>query len=143
MAEFTYPEVQEVDANQAVLFDDSHECKRGLVMHRQGSGLLTLRGPGCGSGNRFARYRCTFSGNIAVPTGGTVGEISLSLAIGGEPLQASLGAATPTVADAYFNVTSVADIDVRNGCCTTISVRNTSGQPINVRNANLTVDRIA
>lgn len=143
MAEFTYADVQEVATDGNVLLNDSIRCAKGLVMHRDGSGILTLRGPAYGCANRFARYKCTFNGNIAIPTGGTAGEISLSLAIGGEALQSSLAAATPTVVGAYFNVTSTANIDVPSGCCVTIAVENTSGQPINVRNANLTVDRTA
>ena len=49
-------------------------------------------------------------------------------------------------ADAYFNVTSAAIIDVPKGCCFSISVENVSAAgtdtpapTINVQNANLTV----
>jgi hypothetical protein len=86
-----------------------------------------------------------FNANIAVPTGGTVGEISVAVAISGEPIPTSTGAATPTVADAYFNVSSKAIIDVPRGCCFEMSVENNSetAEPINVRNANLIVTRIA
>lgn len=46
---------------------------------------------------------------------------------------------------AYFNVSSKAIIDVPRGCCFEMSVENNSetAEPINVRNANLIVTRIA
>lgn len=143
MAEFTNAPVQEVAAGQNVLLNTTIGCARGLVLHRDGSGLVSLRGSVNGSCNRFARYQCTFNGNIAIPTEGTAGEISLSLALDGEALQASRAIATPTVVDAYFNVTSTAIIDVPAGCCPIVAVENTSDQAINVQNANFVVTRIA
>ena len=140
MAEFTKNEIQLVQPNQPVILNTSIGCPKGYVYHRNGSGIVTLRGI---TNNCFARYQVTFNGNIAIPTGGTAGEISLALAIDGEPLQTSRARVTPTVVNAYFNVTSVANITVPAGCCLTISIENTSGVPINVQNANLTVDRTA
>ena len=78
-----------------------------------------------------------------MPTTGTAGEISLAIAIDGEPVQTSRARVTPTAVNSYFNVTSVANITVPAGCCLTISIENTSGATINVQNANLTVDRTA
>ena len=143
MAEYVYNPIQEVEDGQNVLLQDSIPCNRGYVIHRNGSGILTLRGIVNNPCAKFARYKVEFNGNIAIPTGGTVGEISLALAIDGEPLQTSRARVTPTVVNAYFNVTSVANITVPAGCCLTISIENTSGVPINVQNANLTVDRTA
>ena len=143
MAEYVYNPVQEVEAGQNVLLQDSIPCNRGYVIHRNGSGILTLRGIVNNPCAKFARYKVEFNGNIAIPTGGTVGEISLALTIDGEPIQTSRARVTPTVTNAYFNVTSVANITVPAGCCLTISVENTSGVSINVQNANLTVDRTA
>ena len=143
MAEYVYNPIQEVEAGQNVLLQDSIPCNRGYVIHRNGSGILTLRGIVNNPCARFARYKVEFNGNIAIPTDGTAGEISLALAIDGEPIQTSRARITPTVVNAYFNVTSVANITVPSGCCLTISVENTSGDSINVQNANLTVDRTA
>ena len=143
MAEYVYPLDQTVQAGQNVLFQDSIPCNKGYVIHRNGSGILTLRGIVNNPCGRFARYLVEFNGNIAIPEGGTPGEISLALAIDGEALQTSLARVTPTVAEAFFNVTSVAYITVPTGCCTTISVENTSGAPITVANANLVVNRVA
>lgn len=149
MAEYVYNPVQLVQPNQNVLFDDSVRCNRGNVIHRNGSGILTLRGS---SNNAcFARYQVTFNANIAVPTDGTVGPIAVALAIDGEAVQTSRAIVTPAAVDEYFNVTSTAIITVPRGCCYTVSVENasfgaTSADPataINVQNANLTVARIA
>lgn len=144
MAEYVYNAIQTVETGQNVLLQDSIPCNRGYVIHRNGSGILTLRGIVNNPCARFARYKVEFNGNIAIPEGGTAGgEISLALAIDGEPIQTSRARVTPTVVDAYFNVTSVANITVPAGCCLTISIENTSGVSINVQNANLTIDRTA
>lgn len=123
-----------------MLLNDSIPYSKGYVIHRNESGIVTLHGIVNNPCAKFARYQVTFNGNIAVPTGGTAGPIS------GEPIATSEATVTPTVADAYFNVTSTAIITVPVGCCFNISVENTTdtaAQAINVQNANLVVDRIA
>lgn len=156
MPEFVRNEVQTVAPNQPVTLDTSIGCTKGYVYHRNGSGIVTLRGV---TNNCFARYQVTFNGNIAVPDGGTVGPISVALALDGEPLLTSRAIVTPaaTATDPptqanFFNVTSTAIIDVPKGCCTHVSVENTSesatpattpAPSILVQNANLTVTRIA
>lgn len=151
MAEYVYNPIQLVQPNQNVLLDSSIPCNRGYVIHREGSGILTLRGIVNGSCGCFARYQVTFNGNIAVPEDGTVGPIAVALAIDGEPIQTSRAIVTPAAVDEYFNVTSTAIITVPKGCCYTVSVENasfgaTAADPataINVQNANVVVSRIA
>lgn len=144
MAEYVYVADQAVTPSQNVLLQDSIPCNRGYVLHRNGSGILTLKGPSNNNGCvRFARYQVAFNGNIAVPEDQTPGEISLAIAISGEALQSSRARVTPTVAEAFFNVTSVAFITVPVGCCTNIAIENTSDIPITVANANLVVTRVA
>lgn len=143
MAEFVENAVQLVESGQNVLLEDSIPCNKGYVLHRNGSGIITLRGIVNNPCARFARYHVAFNGNIAVPSTGTAGEISLAIAIDGESVQTSRARVTPTVTNSYFNVTSVANITVPVGCCLIISVENTSGVDINVQNANLTIDRTA
>jgi hypothetical protein len=150
-AEYVYNPVQLVQPNQNVLLQDSIPCNKGYVVHRNGSGILTLRGIVNGACGCFARYQVTFNGNIAVPEDGTVGPIAIALAIDGEPIQTSRAIVTPAAVDEYFNVTSTAIITVPKGCCYTVSVENdsfgaTAADPataINVQNSNLVVDRIA
>ena len=150
MAEFTYNPIQTVQPNQNVLLNDSIPCNKGYVVHRNESGIVTLRGIVNNPCACFARYQVTFNGNIALPTGATVTPISLALAIDGEPVLTSRAIVTPAAVEDYFNVTSTAIITVPNGCCAVVSVENTTeiagavpAQPIDVQNANLTVTRIA
>ena len=131
-------------------------CNKGYVYHRNGSGIVTLRGI---TNNCFARYQVTFNGNIAVPSDGTAGPIAVALALDGEPLLTSRAIVTPAdvateppTTENFFNVTSTAIISVPKGCCFNVSVENVSestdpattpAPPILVQNANLTVTRIA
>lgn len=152
MAEFTYNDVQLVQPGASALLNDAIPCTRGYILHRAGSGILTLRGITKGACQKFARYRVSFDGNIAVPEGGTAGEIQLAIAIGGEVVPTSIAAATPTVASAYWNVAGFAVIDVPAGCCYTVAVENASvsadpattpASALNVRNLNVEVSRQA
>ena len=149
MAEYVSVQPQQlVDVGQNVLFVDSIPCPNGYVLHRNGSGILTLRG--CGS-NCFARYEVTFTGNLEVPDGGTAGAIAVALAIDGEALQTSRAIVTPSETEQYFSATSTAKITVPRGCCYTVAVENVSAgvagpieqQAISVADGNLTVSRIA
>lgn len=151
MAEYVYNPIQLVQPDQPVILDASIPCNRGYVFHREGSGIVTLRGIVNNSCANFARYQVTFNGNIAVPTDGTVGPIAVALAIDGEPILTSRAIVTPAAVDEYFNVTSTAIITVPKGCCFNVSVENASfgataadtPTAINTQNANLVVSRIA
>ena len=131
---------QTVAENQNVLFTDSITCGNCSITHRDGSGLVTLRGT---TNQCRARYKVTFGGNIAIPTGGTVEAISLALAIDGEGLGSSTMIVTPAAVEEYFNVFGAMFIDVPKGCCLTVSIQNTSAQSILVQNANLIIERVA
>lgn len=156
MAEFTKNEIQTVNPNQPVTLNTTIGCNKGYVYHRNGSGIVTLRGV---TNNCFARYQVTFNGNIAVPSTGTAGPIAVSIALDGEPILTSRAIVTPAdvatdppTTENFFNVTSTAIINVPKGCCFNVSVENVSesadpattpAPPILVQNANLTVARIA
>ena len=132
--------LQTVPANQNVYFTDTITCGNCAITHRDDSGLVTLKGM---TGQCRARFRVSFGANIAVPTGGTVGPISLAIAIDGEAVRATTMTVTPTAVDAFFNVFSSVFIDVPRGCCVTISVKNITDVDVDVQNANLIVDRVA
>ena len=132
--------IQTVQANQNVYFTDTVICGNTSIGHRDDSGLVTLRGV---TNQCRARFFVTFGGNIAVPTGGTVGPISLAIAINGEAVPATTMIVTPAAVDQYFNVKSSVFVDVPRGCCLNISVTNTSAEAINVQNANLIITREA
>lgn len=131
---------QTVLANQNVLFTDTVTCGNCSITHRGGSGLITLRGT---TNQCRARYKVSFGGNIAIPTGGTVEAISIAIAIDGEGIASTTMIVTPAAVEEYFNVFGAIFIDVPKNCCLTASVRNTSTQDILVQNANLIVERVA
>ena len=158
MAEYAYNPVQTVEPNQNVILDTVIPCCKGYVYHRNQSGIVILRGIVNCPTSCFARYQVAFNGNIAIPNGGTVGPISVALAIDGEPIQTSRAIVTPAAtaddpptANNFFNVTSTAIITVPKGCCFSVAVENTSSSAapggtapeILVQNANLTVSRIS
>jgi len=140
MAEFTAVLLQTVDENDNILFTETPVCPTKCITHREGSGIVRVQG---GNGPQRARYLVSFSGNIQIPVGGTVGEISLAISIDGEALASTEMIVTPTVVEAFFNVSAQVYIDVPCGCCATIAVENTSDQAIEVQNANLIVVRVA
>ena len=141
MAEYTAAAAQTVANGNNVLFTDTPVFATRCIVHREGSGIVTLRG--ITNGQCRARFRINFGGNIAIPTGGTAGAISVALAIAGEALPASTAIVTPAAAAQYQNVSVDTFVDVPAGCCTTISVKNTAGVDIDVQNANLIVTRVA
>jgi hypothetical protein len=138
--EITANAVQVVAANQNVLFTDTVICGNGSIIHRPGSGLVTLRGI---TNQCRARFKVSFGGNIAVPATGTAGPISLAIAINGESVPSTTMIETPTAVDAYSNVFSAVYVDVPACCCTQISVKNIGADSISVQNANLIVERVA
>ena len=133
MAEFTNVTAQTVAAKGNVVFSNTAVKGSNCIQHREGSGIITLRGL---TNQCKARFFVDFSGNIAIPTGGTV-------AISGEPVLSSQMISTPAAVDQYNNVSSGIYIDVPRGCCVNIAVENTSNQAISVANANIVVTREA
>jgi hypothetical protein len=149
MAEYFANALANIPLNEAIDFEASIPCTRGYVFHEDGTGVFILRGI---TNNCFARYRVTYTGNIAVPTGGTVAPIAVAIALNGEQRMASRAIITPAAVDEYGNVTSTAIITVPRGCCFSVSVRYVSGvtdgtttPPVSINqiNGNLTIDRIA
>lgn len=139
--EITANAVQTVTENGNVVFTNTSIAGSSCIVHRQGSGLVTLRG--LTNGQCRARFRVTFGGNVAIPTGGTVGSVTVAIAINGEPVQTSEMIVTPAAVNEYFNVYRSMFLDVPRGCCTQVSVENLTGGSILVQNANLTIERVA
>ena len=138
--EITANAVQTVLTNQNVLFTDNVVCGSSSIMHRDGSGLITLRGL---TNQCRARFRVSFGANIAIPTGGTVGPISLAITLDGEAVGPTTMIVTPAAVENFFNVSSNIFVDIPRGCCMTIGVQNLSDESILVQNANLIADRVA
>lgn len=138
--EVTANALQVVNLDQNVLFTETAVPGNCSMMHREGSGIVTLRGL---TNQCRARFRITFGANIAVPTGETVGPISLAIAVSGEAVPTSSMIETPAAVEEFSNVSAVLFLDVPRGCCTQVSVENTSTIPVNVQNANLIIERVA
>ena len=145
MAEFSAVAVQTVNPGEAIIFTSTPEpCERGFIKHRDETGTFLVNGwlpnqfaNGCPCKNKSATYTVKFESNIAIPTGGTAGEISVGIAINGTVIPVSSMVVTPAAVEQYFNVGKEIDVDIWRGCCETISIVNTSTQPILVQAADV------
>lgn len=151
MAEYlTRDTVETVTLNSPIPFLDSIPCNRGNVFHQNGTGIFVLRG---NTTNCFARYEVEFTGNVSIPTGGTITPIATAIVVSGEERTGSRSIYSPTVLDTYGNVTSRAVVDVPKGCCFTVSAEYVNGTvdtpavtptpAINVIDGSLSITRIA
>ena len=138
MAEYSANAVQTVNPGETIVFTDSPvPCCKGLVRHRDGTGNFLLSGrTGC-SCKRSATYFVDFGANIAVPTGETVGAISVAFTVDGASVPATQMEVTPAAVEEYFNVSRAANVEIFAGCCESFAIRNTSQIPILVQNANV------
>ena len=132
--------LQTVNPDANVQFTDEVTSGCNSILHRAGSGLITLRGA---TTQCRARFKIFFSGNIAIPTGGTVEAIQVAIAINGEALESTTMIQTPAAVAEFANIASATYIDVPANCCISISVKNTSAQAIDIQNANLIIERVA
>lgn len=143
-AEFGYITAQTLQVNSAAVLEDVRPCRRRpqLVMHDNMTPNIILRGVGNGRNN--AQYNVRFSGNIAIATGGTVGEIDLALSVDGYVLPLTLAAATPAAIGDNWHVSGDATIEVPSCCCKTVTVVNASADTaITVQNLGVEVSRVA
>ena len=139
LAEFTNVFLQQIAANQNAVFSETPVSGSNCIVHRDGSGIITLRGL---TNQCRARYKVVFGGNIAIPTGGTAGPISVAIAVEGEALGSAIATVTPAAVNDEFNVFAAAFIEVPRGCCVTVAVKNISTQTIELQNANVIVERV-
>ena len=148
MAEWSANSPQIVAPNAEIVFTENPvPCERELVWERDGTGLFELKGytPNtrkcCCKPTPSAIYQVDFGANIAIPTGETVGAISLAITLGGATIPSSTMIVTPAAVEEYFNVSRAINALVRKGCCETLTIRNTSTIPILVQNANVIFNR--
>lgn len=140
MAEFTSTTIQTVAAGQNLPLTETAVKGTNCIVHRAGAGNVTLRGL---TSQCKAVFRVSFGGNIAIPTGGTVGAISVALAVSGEELNSATAIVTPAAVDQYSNVFTAVFVEVPCGCCVTVALKNTSTQAVSIANSNLIVERVA
>ena len=136
MAEYINAGIVTVPAGQNVPMIATAACGKPCIVHREGSGLVTLRG-------LTQHFKVSFGANIAVPTGGTVGAITTALAVNGEALNGATATVTPAAVENYFNVYVSAIVEVPRGCCVTVAAKNTSAEAVSFSNSNLTIDRVS
>ncbi len=140
MAEFSNSNTVSVAAGQNLPLTETAVAGPSCIVHREGAGIVTLRGL---TNQCRARFKVSFGGNIAIPTGGTVGPVSVALAVGGEALNSATAIVTPAAVENYFNVFVAAFIEVPRGCCVTVALKNTSTQAVSIENSSLIVERVA
>ncbi len=149
MAEWTSVAVQTVNPGESIIFTDTQQgCNRGLILHRNDSGAFLLKGVsdtsqfGCRCmQNNVVSYMADFGANIAIPTGQTVGPISVAFTVDGHTLAGTTMTVTPAAVEEYFNISRATNVGIWRGCCQTFGVRNTSEIPILVQGANLVLTK--
>lgn len=144
--EYSNNAVQTVNPGESVIFTTSPvPCSRGLVRHRDDTGNFLLKGnvhrASCGCCPSAATYLVDFGANVAIPTGGTVGEIDLAITVDGGTIPTTEMSVTPAAVEEFWNVSDATTVPIWRGCCQTLTVRNISDQPILVRNANIIFSR--
>lgn len=140
MAEFSNSNTVTVASGENLPLTETAVKAPVCIMHREGSGLVTLRGL---TNQCKARFKVLFGGNIALPAGSTVAPISVAIAVGSEPLNSATAITTPAAVEQFQNVFAAVFIEVPRGCCINVAVENTSTQEIEIKNANLIVERVA
>lgn len=138
--ELTAIALQTVEPNANVQFTETAVRGNCSILHREGSGLVTLRGI---TEQCRARFQVFFGGNVAIPTGGTVAPITLVLAVNGEAVASSTVISTPAAVAEFNNVFTSIFLDVPAGCCYTLSIKNLSEDAIDIQNANIIIERVA
>jgi len=150
-AEYSANALQTVAAGGSVIFTEAPvPCNRGLIYHREESGLFRLASPStmgccyrtsCCGDMPTANYEVAFHANVQIPTGGTVGPISLALFVDGDEDPSSTMTVTPAAVEEPFNVGADIIVAVPWICrCSGVSVRNIGTEPIEVVNANIVFD---
>lgn len=149
-AEYSNAIPQTVEPNQPVIFtDNTCPCSQGMIFKKSGGVfLLASNAPdnacSCGCGCRkiyLTNYEVEFHGNIEIPTGGTVEEIRLAIAVDGIVDPSSVMSFTPATVETAGNVGTSIIVSVPSICgCDNIAVVNASTQAITVNNASLVFD---
>lgn len=153
MAEYSANLAQNIAPSANAIFTATPvPSSNNLIFHRDESGIFRLASPAkiigriyggccCNRSILEALYNVTFHGNIAIPTGGTVGEISMAIAIDGSVDPSSTMISTPTAVGSFDNISTGIIVAVPAICgCESVSIVNTSDQTITLQNANLTIE---
>lgn len=138
--EITANDLQSVASGQSIMFTETPVSGSNCIIHREGSGVITLRGL---TNQCNARFLVSFSGNVQIPTGGTAEAISMAIAVDGEALQSATMSVVPAAVENLWNISAQCYVSVPRNCCVKVSVENTSTQTVETENASLIVTRVA
>lgn len=147
-AEYSIITPQTVAVNQPAVFLDSPcPCAEGFIFKKSGGVFLLANNAPNNSYNCPCRriyttnYEVEVHANIEIPTGGTVEEIQLAIAVDGVIDPSSVMSFTPAAVETAGNVGSSIIVSVPSICgCDSVAVVNASTQPITVNNASLVFD---
>lgn len=125
---------QLVASNATVVFANTRVCTGCSARHERGSGRFVLLKPGV--------YEVEFNANVSLPTGATVTPIVMDILQDGEAVAGSKMIFTPAAVDTLGNISATVLIRVYEcGCCSSLGVRNSTAQAINVQDANFVITR--
>lgn len=140
--EITASAIQTVGTGSNVQFTNTSVGGGPSIIHRSGSGIVTLRG--VTNTQDRARFRVMFGGNVALPVGTTpIVPIIFSISINGEAIPTSAMISSPATPNVYNNIFGAIFLDVPAGCCAQIAVKNIGTSSASIQGANLIVERVA
>ncbi len=147
-ASYSIVSPQTLAPNQPAVFIDSPcPCREGLIYKKTGGAFLLASNAPQSNCNCSCRriyetnYEVEIHANVEIPTGGTVEEIQLALAIDGIIDPASLMVFTPSAVEVAGNVgTSIVVPVISLSGCESVAVVNASTQDIVINNASIVFD---
>ena len=148
-AEYSIITPQTVQPNQPAVFLDSPcPCAESFIFKKSGGVFLlannapTSAACSCGCRRIYTtNYEVEVHANIEIPTGGTVEEIQLAIAVDGVIDPSSVMSFTPAAVETAGNVGSSIIVSVPSICgCDSVAIVNASTQPITINNASLVFD---
>lgn len=147
MGFYTANNVQTIAPNGSVVFDTvAIKDTTGKIKFTEGSSVFGLSGGAnkrnicpCCNNTPCKQFPINFGANIAIPTGGTAGEISIAFAVNGATVPVSTMIATPAAVEEFRNVSCEIPVPIWCGCCQYVTVVNLSDQPILMKNAHIEI----
>lgn len=150
MAEFIAVASQTIQPGASAVLYNANNFFPNYLFHDDGSSIVRLAVMSnpwstwrmcCCQRMPMTVYPVAFHGNIAVPTGQTVGEISMAIVNGGEIEPATIMRSTPAAVEEFNSIGTDILVAVPAICgCGSVAIRNTSTIPVTLENAVLVVD---
>ena len=150
MAKYITSTDQNVALNNTIPFDIvSIPCNKGCVIPVT-AGVLNLRS----GANQAARYNVRLQANVAIPEGGAVTPLAVTITLNGVPIPDSVAVVTPAAAEDVWHINTSTTVTVPCGCCLSVSAAYVDATEDDAavtptpslfvrRYASLTVERVA